>query len=140
WLDVTAVSMMRRFIADYSRQMQATTLLTSHYMIDVETLCKRIVLIDKGMLKYDGNLEGLSATLSPYKLLKVTVSNGVQPAWDAFGEVVESEGSKVALRVHREQVPAVTARVLADLPVADLSVEDPPLESVIDQVYRKGGA
>jgi len=139
-LDVTAVSMMRRFIADYSRQMQATTLLTSHYMIDVETLCKRIVLIDKGMLKYDGNLEGLSATLSPYKLLKVTVSNGVQPAWDAFGEVVESEGSKVALRVHREQVPAVTARVLADLPVADLSVEDPPLESVIDQVYRKGGA
>lgn len=139
-LDVTAVGMMRRFITDYSRQTGATILLTSHYMADVETLCKRIVLIDKGTLRYDGDLGGLSATLSPYKLVKVTVADGVPPAWGRFGEVIDAEGGKVSLRVHRREVPAVTARLLAELPVADLSVEEPPLESVIDRVYREGVA
>jgi ABC-type uncharacterized transport system ATPase subunit len=137
-LDVTAVGMVRRFIADYSRQTGATILLTSHYMVDVETLCKRIILIDKGTLKYNGDLEGLSTTLSPYKLLKITVSDGTSPVWHMYGEVVESAEHKVSLRIHRERVPATTARLLAELPVIDLSVEDPPLESVIDQIYREG--
>jgi ABC-2 type transport system ATP-binding protein len=139
-LDVTAVGLLRRFIADYSRQTGATILLTSHYMADVETLCKRIVLIDRGALRYDGDLEGLSATLSPYKLVKVAVPAGTQPEWGRFGEVVEAEGGKVSLRVRRREAPAAVARLLAELPVADLSVEDPPLESVIDRVYREGVA
>jgi ABC-2 type transport system ATP-binding protein len=137
-LDVTAVNVMRRFISAYSRQTGATVLLTSHYMADVEMLCKRIVLIDRGTLKYDGGLEELSATLSSYKLLKVVISNEEIPAWGAYGDVVEAEHGKVALRVHREQVAAVTARLLADLTVADLVIENPPLESVIDQAYREG--
>lgn len=139
-LDVTAVGMMRRFIAHYSSQTGATILLTSHYMVDVEALCKRIILIDKGALKYDGDLEGLSITLAPYKLLKVTVPDGILPVWHMYGEVIEATEHKVALRVHREQVPAITARLLAELPVIDLSVEDPPLECVIDQMYREGVA
>jgi ABC-2 type transport system ATP-binding protein len=109
-------------------------------MADVETLCKRILLIDKGTLRYDGDLEGLSATLSPYKLLKVQVSDGVRVEWDSFGDVVEAEEGKASLRIHRERVPTTTARLLAELPVSDLSVEDPPLESVIDRVYREGVA
>jgi ABC-type uncharacterized transport system ATPase subunit len=137
-LDVTAVGMMRRFIANYSRQTGATILLTSHYMVDVEALCKRIILIDNGTLKYNGDLEELSKRLSPYKLLKVVIPDGISPSWNTYGEIVEAEENKVSLRVHREQVPAITARLLADLPVADLSVEDPPLESVIDRVYQEG--
>ena len=136
-LDVTAVGMVRRFITDYSRQTNATVLLTSHYMVDVEALCKRLILIDKGMLKYNGDLAGLSTSLSPFKLLKITVAPGTQPKWSDYGDVVESDESKVSLRVHREQVPTTTARLLAELPVEDLSVENPPLESVIDQVYRE---
>lgn len=139
-LDVTAVGMIRRFIAAYSRQTGATILLTSHYMADVEALCRRIVLIDQGTLRYDGDLASLSAMLSPYKLLKVAVADDIHPVWSRFGEVVEADGSKVALRVQRQEVPSVTARLLAELSVADLSVENPPLESVIDQVYREGVA
>jgi ABC-2 type transport system ATP-binding protein len=107
-------------------------------MADVETLCKRILLIDKGTLRYDGDLEGLSATLSPYKLLKVQVSDGAGVEWDNFGDVIEAEEGKASLRIRREKVPGTTARLLAELPIADLSVEDPPLESVIDRVYREG--
>ncbi len=139
-LDVTAVGMVRRFIAEYSRRTGATILLTSHYMADVERLCKRIVLIDGGALRYDGDLGGLAAALSPYKLVKVAVADGARPAWERFGEVVEAEDGKGALRVRRQEVPAVIAHLLAALPVADLSVEEPPLESVIDRLYREGVA
>jgi ABC-type uncharacterized transport system ATPase subunit len=137
-LDVTAVNMMRRFISAYSRQTGATILLTSHYMADVEMLCKRIVLIDRGTLKYDGGLEELSTTLSSHKLLKVAIADETTPAWSTYGDVVETEQGKVTLRVHREQVAAVTARLLAELTVIDLAVENPPLERVIDQVYTGG--
>ncbi len=137
-LDVSAVGAMRRFIAAYARETGATILLTSHYMADVETLCPRIVLIDRGKLRYDGPLSTLSTTLSPWKLLNVEVATGTGAAWDRFGEVTESTAERASIRVHREQVPAVTARVLAELPVADLSVTDPPLESVMDRVYREG--
>lgn len=139
-LDVTAVGMVRRFIADYSRETRATVLLTSHYMADVEHLCRRIILIDKGRLPYDGDLAGLSAALSPYKLVRVTIPDGIQPEWHHFGEVVGEETNTTSLRVLRKAVPDVTARLLAQLPVADLSVEEPPLESVIDRAYREGVA
>jgi len=137
-LDVTATTMMRRFIADYSRETGATVLLTSHYMADVESLCRRIILIDKGALTYDGDLAGLSARLAPYKLLKVALTGPAPGDWDRYGTVMTANGSEVSLRVRREEVPAITARLLAELTVADLSVTEPPLESVIDQVYREG--
>ncbi|MBA3944772.1 MAG: ATP-binding cassette domain-containing protein [Herpetosiphonaceae bacterium] len=137
-LDVTAVRMLRRFVADYTRTTGATMLLTSHYMADVETLCKRIMLIDKGQLAYNGDLAGLAITNSPYKVVKVAVADEAQPDWSSFGEVVEAEEGKVALRVLRQEVPAVITRLLAELSIADLSVEEPPLESVIDQVFREG--
>ena len=139
-LDVSAVQAMRRFIADYSRTTGATVLLTSHYMADVESLCQRIILIDKGRLAYDGALAGLTATLSPFKLVRVVVVDAAPHDWNRFGEVVAHEGGTVALRVHRSAVPTVTAQLLAEVPVVDLAVENPPLEHVIDRVYREGVA
>jgi ABC-type uncharacterized transport system ATPase subunit len=139
-LDVTATEALRRFIADYGQRTGAVILLTSHYMADVERLCRRIILIDRGRLAYDGDLAGLSRTLSPYKLVTVAVGDGAQPEWGRFGEVVAEEGGKVSLRIARQEVPAVTARLLAELLVADLAVQEPPLEQVIDRVYREGVA
>lgn len=136
-LDVTATALMRRFIADYRAQTGATILLTSHYMADVESLCRRIILIDNGALLYDGPLRGLAATLMPYKLIDVAVTQA-PPDWSRFGELASCDGLRASLRVRREEVPALTARLLAELPVVDLSVAEPPLEQVIDQVYREG--
>ena len=152
-MDVTGTAVVRRFIADYAQRTGATILLTSHYMADVESLCRRVILIDKGQLRYDGDLAGLAAAISPYKLIRVALAtnsidassaahtNGASPDWTRFGdsvEVAESQNGKVSLRVRREDAPAVAARLLAELSVADLSVENPPLESVIDRVYREG--
>ena len=122
-------------------------------MADVESLCRRVILIDKGRLRYDGDLAGLATAISPYKLIRVALTpssanassaghtNGASPDWTRFGdsvEVAEFENGKVSLRVRREDAPAVAARLLAELSIADLSVENPPLESVIDRVYREG--
>ncbi|HEX2186942.1 MAG TPA: ATP-binding cassette domain-containing protein [Chloroflexota bacterium] len=158
-LDVSATAVVRRFIAEYSRQTGATMLLTSHYMADVASLCRRVLLIDRGALQYDGPLAGLAARLAPWKLIKVVVPEGAEgvsasvegggarnPAhpgagawdWTQFGEVVSYEGGAVTLRIPRASVAAVTTRLLAAVPVADLTVEEPPLEHVMDQVYRQG--
>ena len=139
-LDVTAVGQMREFITTYAHRTGATILLTSHYMADVETLCKRIVLIDKGAIRYNGDLAGLSATLSPFKLLTVSLSQPLVVDWTRYGEITTSDGPSASIRVLRERVPAVTAQLLSELPVADLAVANPPLENVIDRVYREGVA
>jgi ABC-2 type transport system ATP-binding protein len=149
-MDVSGTAEVRGFISRYARQTGATILLTSHYMADVETLCRRIILIDKGHVRYDGDLDGLADSISPYKLLTVSLqretadqeqdgtSSQCETDWRRFGEVMEARNGKVSLRVKREEAPAVAARLLAELPIADLSVENPPLESVIDRVYREG--
>lgn len=139
-MDVSVVEMTRRFITAYCRETGATMLLTSHYMADVERLCSRVILIDHGTVRYDGDLGTLSATISPFKLIKVSFADADEPDISRFGDLVSVEGGNVAVRVARSDVPAVTARMLAELRVVDLAVEEPSLESVIDQAYREGVA
>jgi ABC-2 type transport system ATP-binding protein len=139
-MDVSVVEMTRAFITAYCRETGATMLLTSHYMADVERLCSRVVLIDKGTVRYDGDLGTLSATLSPFKLIRVALSDVAEPNLARFGEIVNVDSGTVSIRVVRSDVPAVTARVLAEFQVADLAVEEPSLESVIDRAYREGVA
>lgn len=143
-LDVVATTELRRFIADYGRETGATIILTSHAMGDVESLCKRVVLIDRGTLGYDGDIVALSRTLFPVKLLTVSLAREGMPDLAAYPgvEVTAAEGNQLSLRVPRAEVPQVTARLLTDsaLEVVDLTVSDPPLEMVIDRVYRQGVA
>jgi ABC-type uncharacterized transport system ATPase subunit len=137
-LDVTGATTMRRFVAAYAAQTGATVLLTSHYMADVASLCPRLVLIDKGRVQYDGNLDELAAKLSPYKLVRLNAPNADEERLREAGELIEASHGTWVLRVPREQVAATTARLLTDVDVADLAVEEAPLEVVIDRAYREG--
>ncbi len=140
-LDASAAAAFRRYIADYARRTGATVLLTSHYMTEVEALCPRVVLIDQGRLRYDGRLAALGAHLSPYKLLRVTTAdNAAAVAWEQYGEPDDSDPHRVTLRVPRDSAPQVTSRLLAEIPVTDLTVADPPLETMMDRFYRAGVA
>jgi ABC-2 type transport system ATP-binding protein len=139
-LDVSAQRALRTFIANYNRQRGATILLTSHYMADVVELCPRVILIQEGKLLYDGALGELSARLAPFKLLRLTLDgaphlNGDLPPGAAL---LSTENGSVTLRITRDRTAAVTASLLNTLPVVDLAVEDPPIEAVIDQIYRGG--
>ncbi len=139
-LDVSMQGRLRRFLAEYNRRNEVTVMLTSHYMADVAALCPRVILIHHGELLYDGALETLARSLAPFKLLRVTLNNGHHSpeTWPAGVELLARENGRLTLRVDRAETPAFTAHLLNALPVADLAVEDPPLDAVIDQIYREG--
>jgi ABC-2 type transport system ATP-binding protein len=142
-LDISMQQRLRRFIQEYNRRTGATILLTSHYMADVEALCQRVILINSGQLLYDGNLRLLANKLAPYKLLRVTlneeeVDDADQPPFPAGVDVLEHEQATWTLRVQQADVAMIASAILNTLPVIDVAIEDPPIESVIEHIYQDG--
>ncbi len=137
-LDVTMQRRIRQFIVEYNQRTGATVLLTSHYMADVEALCKRVIVIHHGKLLYDGELSGLADRFAPFKTVEVELQNGAggRPL-DEYGEVLVRSPGRVTLRVPKFETASVTGRILTDLDVADLTVQDPPIEDVIEQVFSQ---
>jgi ABC-2 type transport system ATP-binding protein len=140
-LDITTQNSLRKFIAEYNRETGATVILTSHYLGDITALCQRVLLLHEGRFIYDGELNGLAAQLAPYKLIHITLpvedQDSVSNLPGEF-EVIEQEETRFTIRIPRDRAAELTGWILKTLPVNDLSVEDPPLESVIDRIYRKG--
>ncbi len=139
-LDVSMQIRLRQFLADYNRNNHITVILTSHYMADVQALCPRVILIHHGILLYDGALAGLAADLAPFKLLRITLDiSQPQPALDLPNgcELLDQQPDSLTLRVQRAKTSSATAALLNRLPVVDLSVENPPIETVIDRIYRE---
>ncbi len=135
-LDVTMQRRIRAFIAEYNRRFGATVLLTSHYMADVEALCKRVVVIHHGRLLFDGDLSVLVQQFTAHKTIVVQLAD-CQADLHAYGEVVSCADGRFTLRVPKAETARVTERLLADLPVIDLLVEDPPIEEVIERVFAQ---
>jgi ABC-2 type transport system ATP-binding protein len=135
-LDVTMQKRIRAFVAEYNRRHGATVLLTSHYMADVEALCKRVIVIHHGRILYDGQLSGLADQFAAYKTIGVAVGNGSVPL-DRYGEVIHREGDWITLRVPKAETSVVAARLLAEQDVLDLTIEDPPIEDVIELVFAQ---
>ncbi len=133
-LDVTMQKRIRSFLAEYNQRYGATVLLTSHYMADVQALCKRVIVIDRGAILYDGGLRELSARYSPHQTINVVITEGT-PDLSGYGEVLSAENGRFSLKVAKSDTSAVAARLLADFGVSDLTIEDPPVEDVIEQVF-----
>jgi len=138
-LDVTMQRRIRAFLAQYNQRFGATLLLTSHYMNDVEALCRRVIVIHEGKLLFDGDLASLVRRFTSHKTIIVQLETCPDDL-QAYGEVVSCEDGLVTLRVAKGETPRVTARLLADLPVIDLTVEDPPIEEVIERVFAQNAA
>ncbi len=135
-LDVTMQHRIRTFIAEYNRRFQATVLLTSHYMADVEALCKRVVIIHQGKLLFDGELAKLVQKFTAHKTIIVQVGD-CENNLASYGKVVSCVGGRYTLRVPKDKTAHITERLLADLPVIDLLVADPPIEEVIQRIFAQ---
>ena len=138
-LDITAQARIRTFLQEYNKRTGATILLTSHYMADVTSLCERILIIHHGQLKYDGGLADLSRRIAPYKVIGVALGEVRECDLSCYGDLVDSENGngKQYIQVRAEDVTQVTARILQDLPVHDLTIEDPSIETVIEQAFNE---
>ncbi len=137
-LDIGAQVRIRSFLKEYNQRNGATIILTSHYMADVTALCERIIIIHHGQLKYDGAIADLSHRIAPYKLIGVALAECQSCDMSAYGLVMPSEDEgKVMLQVKAEDTPAITARLLAEQPVLDLTIADPPIEDVIERAFHE---
>jgi ABC-2 type transport system ATP-binding protein len=137
-LDVTMQRRIRGFLADYNQRHGASVMLTTHYMADVEALCERVIVIHHGAILFDGPLRDLAERFASHKTLVVTLD---EPAdLSGFGQVMEQTGGRTTLRIERSRTAAVTAQLLSEHDVRDLTVEDPPIDDVIELAFASGAA
>jgi ABC-2 type transport system ATP-binding protein len=138
-LDITSQARIRAFLREYNRRTGATILLTSHYMADVTALCERIVMIHQGQLKYDGGIAELSRRIAPVKLIGVALCDDVPADLSCYGTLMPNGNNhgKQLIQVQADEVATITARLLSDLPVQDLTIEDPPIEDVIERAFHE---
>ncbi len=136
-LDVTMQATVREFIRSYNERHGATVVLTSHYMDDVLALCPRVVVIDKGRLIYDGDLRTLSREIRPDKRVVVGLGQPVpELELSRFGALLSHADGQAVYRVPGDQVASVVGRLLSSLPVTDLTVEEPPLEEIMSELFQ----
>jgi ABC-2 type transport system ATP-binding protein len=135
-LDVTMQKRIRTFVAEYNQRHDATILLTSHYMADVEALCKRVIVIHHGRILFDGALASLANEFAAYKTIGVLLENG-NAELDGYGEVISRDGDRTVLRVPKAETSRVAARLLSEHEVLDLTIEEPPIEDVIELVFAQ---
>lgn len=142
-LDVVAQVAIQKCLREYHARRGVTVLLTSHYMRDVEALCSRVLVINHGRLVYDGDLAGIVDKFGSAKLVKLEFNEGRVPQeveLEPFGEVSGREGPLAYLKIDRARVAQALGAILDRFDVADVSVQDPPLEEVIARVFKEGDA
>ncbi len=135
-LDVVMQKTIREFLREYNERYQATILLTSHYMGDVEALCKRVIIINHGEILYDGLLSDLIKKHAPYKIIKVIFSKKVERKDIAeFPQTERFEYPEWEVRMSQEDANETAAKILKKLPVEDITIEDPGIEDVIARLF-----
>lgn len=140
-LDVAMQLGVREFVRRYNERNEATILLTSHYMDDVASLCSRVVVIDEGTLRYDGDLPSLVRSIRTDKHVALRFAEPPDRAMlERLGTVISLEGGRAVLQIPQATLRDAVAHLLSNAVVTDLTIEDPPLEEVMREVFRGGGA
>jgi len=134
-LDVVSQKRVRDFLRIYNEQHRIVTLLTSHYMQDIEELCERVIVIDHGQIFFDGPLHQIIDRFSGYKILSLTFDKAVTRDFSRFGEVVEQSPVSVQLKVPRAKVTETCRELLEACNVSDINVQELPVEEVIRQLF-----
>jgi ABC-2 type transport system ATP-binding protein len=134
-LDVVSQKRVREFLRIYNEEHRIVTLLTSHYMQDIEELCHRVLVIDHGKIFFDGPLDEIIDRFSTYKIISLTFEKQATRALSAFGEVIEQTPVSVQLKVPRAQVTETCRQLLEACHVSDINVQEVPVEEVIRQLF-----
>ena len=135
-LDVVSQKKVRDFLRYYNETQKATVILTSHYMSDIEALCKRVIIIDHGVLLYDGLLQGIIEKFSSYKIITLDTETPLLPEQlTPYGEIVSKDDGKYVLKVQRAMLPKVCSELLNQFNFKDLNIEDIPIEDVVREIF-----
>ncbi len=139
-LDLVAQQKMRDFIVEYNKRNNATILLTSHNMDDLVDLAKRVIVIDKGSLLFDGELSEIIENFAKEKIITIVLTEGTDmKKLEEVGEVKRIDFPKIILSVPRTAAAVAAAELLQNFPIGDLTIEEEPIEEIIRRVFRTGG-
>src|SRR5688572_7920000 len=139
-LDVTSQKKVREFLRQYNAANKVVTMLTSHYMQDIEELCARVIIIDRGKLFFDGPLSAIIDRFATHKIVGLAFADDGTCDFAGLGEVVERTPGRVRLKIPRAKVAETCREVLGACKVTDLKVEEPPVEEVIRQLFHEQAA
>lgn len=137
-LDIPSQRAIRDFIKNINALRNTTLLVTSHYMGDIEELCKRVIIINKGSVLFDGELSKIVNNFSNMKRISLFFESDV-PINDLeqIGSIIENEDNKITLEIERTNLPSTLER-LGQLPIVDLNIHEIPVEKVIDEIFTEG--
>ncbi len=136
-LDVISQKRIREFLKEHNAKHGTTILLTSHYMADVAEVCKRVIVIDQGTLRFDGTLKNLMLSYGGSRVLRLVFSSPVNNDLSIYGRVISSSELDAAIEVSREESTHIAAKLLNDLPIADLAIEEPDVEDVVREMFLR---
>ena len=139
-LDVVSQKIMREFLKHHNATQQTTILLTSHYMEDIQALCKRVIIIDHGKISFDGRLSDVVDSFADFKLISIECDGAdacTKENLAKYGELVEHTPGGIKLKVKRDRVIPVCKALLDELPVRDIDIEEVPIEDVIRQIFAR---
>jgi len=135
-LDVVSQRRVQQFLKKYQMEQGITVILTSHYMKDVEALCDRAIVINKGSVIHDGALAEIVDRFSQHKIIELHFGPGSEPnGIDRFGVVLEDRGPMIRLQVERHKVSDILSAILSQYDIEDISVSERPLEDVIAELF-----
>ena len=138
-LDVVMQKKVREFILDYNRKWKATILLTSHNMDDLVELCSRVLILEHGRIIYDGGLKDLIQRYAEHKVIRAVFEREVSASEiSGVGRVVSIDGFRATLEVPRAEVSRRASILLSSFPVADLTIDEIPVDEIVRQIFSKG--
>jgi len=139
-LDVVSQKTVREFLREHNAKHKTTILLTSHYMTDIQELCKRVIIIDHGTIFFDGPLSEILDRFADFKLITIQCEGAANCSADhlaKYGEIVEQKPGTIQLKVKRDRVIAVCKALLDELPVSDIDIQEVPIEEVIRRIFAR---
>jgi ABC-2 type transport system ATP-binding protein len=139
-LDVVSQKTVREFLREHNARQKTTIVLTSHYMADIQELCERVIIIDRGRIFFDGQLREVLDRFADFKLITIHCEGSVDCSngrLEQYGEVVEQSPGLVKLKVKRDRVIPVCKALLDELPVSDIDIQEVPIEEVIRRIFAR---
>jgi ABC-2 type transport system ATP-binding protein len=143
-LDVVSQKTVREFLKDYNSKHKTTIILTSHYMADIQELCRRVIVIDHGKIFFDGELSQIIDRFADFKVVTIQCEGsegkatpGAGKSLADYGEVVEQTASMVKLKVKRDRVIPVCKALLDEMVVSDIDIQEVPIEEVIRNLFAR---
>lgn len=138
-LDIVSQRKVREFLKYYNESRKVTIILTSHYMKDIEDLCKRTIVINGGELVFDGESKDMNGMFNRLKIVKLQLANAVAgEEFERYGKLKDIDGMNISLEVPKDNIENCVRSIYDNYSVVDLNISDVPLEEGLLKIYGKG--